>query len=248
MARIQQQVSDEAFICNVSPAQYSKQLLRVTERDGEIHNTIDYVLPPADPETGFSVLRIESSHQRILDPSVTEAHEYRLVDIDAKVEAESLVELWRQQIGVGAGGHPGVGIIAGKRPTEDEIQYLRGAHEIWCRELIGQADEFWADPQRRRNVTTTHRDAAAFLGIVHSTEHPWVSQATANSSKQCLACRERIDMQALVCSKCGRDLIAFAVEHDIEAAIIRSVDPIIAPLVTKKRQVLAREKGKEEAA
>jgi hypothetical protein len=115
--------------------------------------------------------------------------------------AHDIAGKW-QSTGIAEGvGGPGVMVIAGDTPTEEELASLRSRQAMWCRALIDQAEADWSSKNFHR-VGPLHRKAARWMGELN---YEWVRKENAPriSLKPCRFCRTEVDSTALICPACG---------------------------------------------
>lgn len=249
-------MTQSVFICSVALTPFKKEgqahirptvkpdgSLKLNERNQIERNSFhDYILPPADPDKGYSVLEIQPYWVELLDRMHSGPGEPGMMirEESPLPLAQELVSGWRSTLAAESGFGPGIGIIAGIRPTAEELADLRAQHVAWCRYLVNQADMFWAVPENRKRIGDEHRGAAVFLKLQNSPDHAWVRNLTPDSHKDCLFCGEAMKSTARGCGQCGKDQAAYALEIGLTDRDVRH-DAFLAAEVARMRK--AKPKG-----
>lgn len=231
---------DSAYICSVFPLARQVTLARLVYV-GESPDFPDgytrrftYYLPAAKPGS-YSVLEVTPPLQLIRSPHATRASQYVAQPDSAMNEALSLVQTWSGSFTSAGGNRPGIGVIRGAEPTQEELAELHGRQRNFCRFFVNEADNFWIQGRRDRiKMGGLHHMSAAYLGIKNDPNHPWVSDMV-SAFKACVACGENIIDTALVCKHCGKDLYEFCMDRKIPAETIRISDPHLAAMVETAR-------------
>jgi hypothetical protein len=156
----------------------------------------------AAPKDGYTTITLHDMWQAQHDfegrsSSGRQTMKAFFVDVDSL--AKDLYNQWAiQRIGTGTGFRPGIMIIAGQEPTAEELAMMRGQQRgyfegLWHEGVALAAAHKW------KHITDTHREAAKWLGL----DAPWVANiGQSNDWKKCVACREKIDIEATVCKVC----------------------------------------------
>ncbi len=149
------------------------------------------------------------------------------VDVDSL--AADLYNQWAvQRVGTGTGYRPGIMIIAGETPTEDELAFMRAQQRGYFEGLWHEGNAL-AAAHKHKIIMDTHRQAAIWLGQ----DAPWVANIGAsNDWKKCVACREKIDIEATVCKVCRSPQVeTYSPEPPVDTRKAKTpgIPPPIAP-------------------
>jgi hypothetical protein len=153
------------------------------------------------------------------------------VDVDSL--AKDLYNQWAvQRVGTGTGYRPGIAIIGGETPTDEETAFMNGQQRGYFEGLWHEGNAL-AAAHKHKHIMDTHRQAAIWLGQ----DAPWVANIGAsNDWKKCVACREKIDIEATVCKVCRERQPSYAVPAPVPAPIVEMQPP--APAKTNNKPSL----------
>ncbi len=144
-----------------------------------------------------AVLEIADAFENI--PNPTKSDGMRMVFDSGPVSctqiAENLEQTWGGNfIGLPDGAGPGIKIIAGTIPTQDELERLMEMQGRYYEFRLSQGDQL-ASENQWKEITREMRDAAAYLGK----ERVWASGAR---TEDCPACGMQIPMGRAICHHC----------------------------------------------
>lgn len=133
-------------------------------------------------------------------------------------------------------GAPGLCVYDPTKPIESQLSELDHKQRLFAEGLINEAENFAAQ-REFRNITTVHRNMAAWLGYVPK---DWgiASMRRVGQTKPCPNCNQDIPLRALKCTAtgCGINLVEFFDSYGIGAT-----DDAVQDIV-KLREKLAAEK------
>lgn len=156
--------------------------------------------------------------------------------VPARAVAQDLVSAFAGDALKGDGGSgPGVAIIEGDEPTNEELLRVRDSQTRYFRTLVNDGHTLYSKGQIK-DISDLHRAAAKWLG---ANNLPWLPKIEQVSVKKCAACGNEIRAEALRCQECNVDLPDFYRKYQIE------VDPLLDPAVFA---LLARVPAKGKAA
>lgn len=112
--------------------------------------------------------------------------------------ADDLVNEWRDQRRFVEVGRPGIMVIAGEKPTSEELAQMHTWQDQWCEAHYSEAEDMFANGARA-GITKLHRDCAKHLGR-ESAE--WVYNQAPTSLISCPLCTAKIDSASIVCREC----------------------------------------------
>jgi hypothetical protein len=157
-----------------------------------------YTLPAVPKGDEPHLLQIRDAVQFEVDPLVRDVIKENL--IFAEQVCEDLVGHWaRTPIGAPPGTGPGIGLIAGPMPTDEEIQALYTRQDLMF-EWLYQEGLRLAQNQEWRGIDQRHRLAAAWL----NREEPWAidSGRIMPEVEECPACGSEIPAGKAICRVC----------------------------------------------
>lgn len=116
--------------------------------------------------------------------------------------ARELVRQWTTGAGSGPGQQPGIMLIAGREPTNQELAHLQRTQSACFEWLVLAARGFEANHQWR-NINEKHRIAGLWLGL----KDKWINEVGTDMDKgACQFCYTPLnDARATVCHQCGRE-------------------------------------------
>lgn len=129
--------------------------------------------------------------------------------------ARSIVQDYvASQLGVDEGARPGIFWVPGYHTPEeilknfeDMCKEIKSAQTNWFLNLARIADDDWTR-YRKHNVISDFQRVAASLINWSPEDHEWMRAAIKQKdlegppTKQCIACRQHIDLEAVVCNFC----------------------------------------------
>ena len=95
---------------------------------------------------------------------------------------------------------PGVIVIKGDKPTQEEMDKALAMHNHRCEVLRTAAGDLWATGQRKLAAQDQYRRASVWLGCMTD---PWVNTPKVTMQTPCPWCTKMIDAEAAVCPECG---------------------------------------------
>ncbi len=170
----------------------------------------EYVIEAA-PRDGYSILAVFDALQAMTGWSQDGPKENTLSPghIPVDVVANDLVNTWAAQTIASKDGYkPGIGIIAGELPTEEELAKLREQQRAFFEFLVQCANDMHIG-QESKNITNIHRHSAHWLLGEAAQQLPWYPKMEQRSVKNCPRCARQILSAALGCEHCSLDLIAW---------------------------------------
>ena len=246
-------------ICSVAPVPFDKERyhmrplteeeragilpsLRPGQKAPRLANITIYKIPAVaktdDPP--YRTLDVYDTAQMCMLPNPSESVQQAPAPLAAIDVARSLVSDWGHN-GLNIDGFDGgacalgVGIIKGRKPTPEELKKLNAQQSRYFTALVNKADQLWRQADVK-NIHALHRTAALWLGVDHK-QHEWLGvRGDQGESVQCIACAEPIRGGARVCKHCKTNLVSYCVDEDIDAAVIKEVDPILADIVANRRR------------
>lgn len=209
------------------------------------HNGMTDYRISAAPRGSYSALVVYDTQEWLnrVDPSDGKPN-WIPAPIPASVVADSLLTIWaRNTLGNKSGFAPGVGVIRGDTPTNEELKSLRTMQDNlfnWYildangKHLKGEATE----------INEVHRMAALEM-LSHGAEKlPWYPKMIFTEVKVCLACGKQIETRALVCSECKTNLIDWYIKYGLDVNTDPAVRDFVAKMNTKTGQRIEK-KGQE---
>lgn len=189
------QVARNGFtICSIYPAPLSKRVR---------HNGITVYDMKAAPRGSYSTLTVYDTQEWCSRPDPTNGSQHWMpMPIPALVVAQDLVATWAgDTLGKKSGFAPGIGLIAGTKPTPQELAALRSQQsslfnwyitDAMGKHLRGQGNE----------ITDVHRLAAKEMLDKGAERLPWYPPMDFAAVKNCIACGKQINENALRCDHC----------------------------------------------
>ena len=240
-------------ICSIEQIEFRKiknNLIGYTEeyeaRTGN-HWTVKgrtiHILPAADPDKKWSILRVYPAHETYHDarhaPTGIEAdmdHLQLNMSWTAGDIAQSLVRDWAE-VSSGEIGQRGILIIADDVPTQAEMNWMKEQRQLYFQRLITKADE---EVARGNNtyVSPRHQEAAKALGVLR----PWVVINTA--LKECPNCQAMISAGALGCTSCSSVLKDWYADRYYDATEVRLLDVAVAKDMAETEKRKAAQAGR----
>lgn len=134
-----------------------------------------------------------------------------LVSIElSEIVAESIVRDYNEaQLGIDAGGGPGLGYLPNEEFTSaeeiikahpKEIGHLRMRQLNWFKNLVKIADDEWSRYHRHRNISDLQRMAAVETG---QTLKEWLTLDLVETMVECPMCLDKVPERAIMCKQCG---------------------------------------------
>lgn len=164
-----------------------------------------YVLPAASKDKPVT-LTVNDTYAWLRNWSVDEFTLYQ-APISAQTVAENLVHSWgASMVGSNQGFGPGIIIIAGTTPTEDELEAVRIRQEEFFNFLINTADDYEQRGERHL-ITDIHRAAAEWMGVQGRS---WAKAIREKRYIPCPECQEDILEGARKCKHCQSVLVPSA--------------------------------------
>lgn len=250
---------DKVYICSVSCLEMSRTSggsvpmfedgRPLLNGDGHLIMNHNFVYrTPKRFGNEYTVIEVTETYHRKIDPMLTEAADriqHSFVAVSAEVTAKSLLESWINSVDLASmGSAPGVGIIGGPQPTDEELSMLRAKERARCENMVRLADQLWANPEKRHLISQAHRDSAEYLGLRMDRDRPWIIRGAAlHGPVECLACRTEVRRDSIVCPTCRTNQVEHAIEYEIPAKDLRQMWPEIADRVTAVRKRRARASG-----
>lgn len=108
---------------------------------------------------------------------------------------------------------PGVILIQGDKPTQEEIDKALFIHTKRCDSLRTTAHDLWAEGKRKLAAQEQYKRASIWLGYMSD---PWVQTPKVSTYVDCPWCRKQIDAEAAVCPECNK-IANFAKYKELEA-------------------------------
>lgn len=200
-------VASSLTICSIYPIKLGPER-RPYGTDRESGSTI-FEIPAVDRDADppYALLRVTDSWQRTRDwmqhPGTPGEYKHDL--IFAEQIASDLIQNWTTGLlAATEGGHPGVGIIAGAKPTAVELATM-GEKQTRYFEALYYAGQKMALQNDWRNITERHRQAAIWLGKSPQ-DAAWIKPFNPLDQISCPLCQSRISALAVICGSCGRQI------------------------------------------
>jgi hypothetical protein len=219
-------------ICSIYPRAFTSQLLLSATGGGGFTT---YSIPAA-PRGSYALLDVYDAFSLQRDLTETEG-ERHVPRIKTAIQiATDLVSLWAENtLGAGSGGGAGVTILAGSTPTDQELSNLN-AHQLrFADYMIQQGNDFY-QARKLTEIRAVHRDMLYWKFGDRPKGYPWYVSSTVANTKPCIACREDMDMEALVCATCRTNLVQFYLDLGI-------LPPADDPTVRAKVQQISAARG-----
>ncbi len=216
-------------ICSIWP-----QPLRATRR----HNGVTNYVIPAAPRGKYVLYKVFDTFERILRISNdTGDREFQPGFVPSAVVAECLVTSWADQLlgqsqrassGEAATARGGIMIIAGDKPTEEELFQIQSQQESLARWYVKNGNDF-NQQGKQTEITNIHRMMAEWLHGNAAKRLPWFHEQEMADIKSCPKCGEAINGSALSCRFCQIDLIAFYQKYTHIKVEVK--DPVVAAFI-----------------
>lgn len=209
-------------LCSVffQPCERFQTNVAAIRPDGSYGGLATYTLPAA-PRDGYVVMDVWSGItwvNRWLETEESDKPELTPRPIAPESIVEDLLNRWaKSQIGSDQMVGPGIGVIAGDAPTENELAQLRLRQETWCQTLVDKASSY-AIQGKHNEITDLHRNAARWLMSDAADQLTWMNKKTYLSVKNCPACGEQIMASAIQCRHCTCELPKFYRQYKLDVA------------------------------
>lgn len=208
-------------ICSIWPADLRQRMRN--------HRQKHFFLPAA-PRGSYSLLYVHDDGEYSNRPRPDSPEDdWLFLPKPAIVIATSLVELWaKNTLGKPSGFYPGIGIIAGEDPTQQELAALRAGQSALFDWYItdGNGKHIRGD---HTEITDIHRMAAKEMLDKGAARLPWFHSIEFAAVKTCDACGDQINANAKVCPSCKENLIDWYMKYDLST----DGDPVIAAAVSR---------------
>lgn len=206
-----------------------------------------YILPPADPKTKFSVLKIYPAIEIAADPRQSPTgdekdhdHLRREVVISPYQIAQALLHRWADAI-PGSPGSRGIAIIGDEVPTADEVRVMNTNLKLYCERKVAQAQDFYTSGNAQF-IGPVHQECAKLIGAVYD----WVTSKELN--KYCPSCGGICKKSAMNCPSCGTDFEKYYLEVEAYSMHqLKSQDPDVHARILE-REARRAARAKEGAA
>ncbi len=219
----------ENHVCSIFPVPKVDHQSHVwMNKEGLLSHRRTYSLRAITKPDDFDVLTVFDTGVQALDTSVMDHHAYMIRNITAQDVATSLIHKWTSMGGMAdSEGGPGIGIIAKRIPTKEELAKLHQRQRVCATDIVEEADKLFSSDKKDR-ITRLHRLLGRYLGK-RSSEHRWMTDfEDPLGTKRCPACNSAIDKEALHCMHCNNSLIKWAAEQFYTPDDLRADDPILA--------------------
>jgi hypothetical protein len=223
-----------AYLCSVAPVHRYAWKGHNVVRGDKIGLGVEYKIEAA-PRDGYKVLAVYDTFQALLILTEFRGELERKLEprsIPAHVVASDLLSQWvGGSLGSSHGVYPGIGLIKGPTPTDDELAHLRSINSLWCEWLVNDAAEhhaqgYWKD------IHKIHRLGAEWLYSTGAHQFEWYKDRKQQELKDCPACLLKIPTKAVVCQHCRINLIDFYVKYGGDP------DPHVKTFVDKELEKL----------
>lgn len=142
------------------------------------------------------LIEVRDCFQVTNDPMQRDKQDSTLITWEQVVD--DLLTHWaRTPIGAPAGCGPGIGLIAGHTPTQQEIEALIERQTVLFDYLFHEGQRL-SQEHDWRNITRHHRMAAEWLDL----EQPWARDLKKAATVPCPACTVPIAQTAYICPFC----------------------------------------------
>ncbi len=194
------------------------------------HNGITIYQLPAAPRGSYSLLRVYDTQEWCSRPDPTDGKQHWMpMPISAKVVADDLVCTWANDtLGKRSGFAPGIALIEGSEPTDDELAALRASQSALFDWYIKDAHGKHTRGQTTE-ITDIHRLAAREMLDKGAERLAWFPTTIFAAVKECIACGQQIDAKSKVCDKCNTNLIDWYKKYNLST----DDDPVIAAFMTR---------------
>jgi len=189
------------------------------------HNGITLYQLPASPRGAYSLLRVYDTVEWINRPDPMDGKPHFMpMPIPAIVVADDLVATWAgDTLGKRSGFSPGIAVIAGDEPTNNELSDLRVRQNALFDWYIKDAHGKHTRGQTTE-ITDIHRLAAKQMLDKGAERLPWYPTVIFAAVKDCIACGEQINAKSKVCDKCNTNLVDWYLKYNLDP----SHDKVIA--------------------
>lgn len=190
------------------------------------------VVTPCEEGTGYVLINVSETYTITRD--WTQDNEVQVPHpISAKALANDMRQCWATAGYLMSGEvGPGIMLIAGDEPTQEEIDKVTANQRIYFERLVVDAKAKEAQGNRK-DITDAHRMAGRWFGM----DEEWIPRMTERKMKDCRACGEKILAKALRCKHCNVDLLEFYRKHNLSPDPI--TDPVVADIMTRPKEKAA---------
>ena len=161
-----------------------------------------FQMPPCPKGAEPQLLPIHDAVQFSKDPLSRDVTQESLIHVEDI--ARDLLEHWaRTPMGAPPGSGPGVGLLAGQTPTEEERQALHARQDLLF-EYLYQDGLRLAQNQEWRGINHNHRLAAKWL----EREEPWAIDTgrPTTALEECPLCGATIPANKVFCLSCKQQI------------------------------------------
>ena len=191
-------------ICSVFP----RQLVAARNYNPEMSGGRSIFKIDAAPKGEYCTMTISDCWELIQsDRSQIGAPEFDPRMVLVQHIANCLLNEWAVNVaGTRSGQRPGIMVISGETPTEEELASLNAMQSAYFDGLINEGVAFAAQHEWR-SINGLHRDAAKWRGVDQSEEkYKWVNALGEQAEKkECYWCAEKILARAKFCRHCQRE-------------------------------------------
>lgn len=164
-----------------------------------------YVIEAPKNKGEYTKLDVFDAFQRVVDPMQSQPDRPAWMPFpeNALAICKCLLKQWVDDVnGTSADLRPGIMIIEGEDPTEEELSFLRANQQRYF-EVMVQRAQGHAERNEDNMITDIHRLAARATGYRPSGgERNWVADIGTNQRKECTSCFTMIDARSRVCANC----------------------------------------------
>ncbi len=224
LPEIRQTLRGHRSICSIYPAPFRKQVR---------HNGITVYSMPGAPRGSYSTLRVYDTQEWCSRPDPTDGRQHWLpMPIPAQIVAEDLVNSWAgDTLGKRSGYSPGVMIIAGDKPTPEELAMLRKQQSALFHWYITDAMGKYLRGQANE-ITDVHRLAAKEMLDKGADRLPWYPTMDFADVKSCIVCAKQIESKALKCGFCSTNLVDWYLQYGLDV----EEDPAVAAFLVRTKK------------
>lgn len=163
---------------------------------------ITFNLEPVERGGEPFILPVSDCFESIMDPMQSDGKRKsfnpRLVGCEEI--ATALVNEWATGFpGAPAGAQPGIMVIEGDKPTEDELAHMTSVQAAFMAWAFGEGERLHREA-KYGSITPTMQVAAKWLGK----DNIWANPSKAADTATCPWCATIIPAQAYVCQQCTR--------------------------------------------
>lgn len=197
----------------------------------------------AAPKGGYTKLKIYDMWQYTQDIDASSASGRQVMNsflVNVGSLVHDLIQHWAvQRIGTALGFRPGIAVIEGEEPTDQELAALLAVQRGYFEGLYQEAKDLSARHEHKK-IGDFHRAASVWLGH----KEDWAANRGESIDwKDCLACYSRIDARATVCKVCrsAQEPVDATVPHLVGLATVAPLPPpeTLAQRAQKLKPVLA---------